>query len=470
MHYKLYLLFITLAFVFKTDTFAQSSPISLRDSIKVNDSSSFAIFPKATVDYTNKIHVVWVDGRSNPNGGIYYSVSENNGLSFNNNISLSADYPGGYSLQPVIQSNMDNMIVAFERYEQNTSSEGKIVLKISRDLGKTFNLKKEISISGMTAVSNGPDGYMNVNLAYRSNIIFLTWQAKNIIDGKNYIYFARYNIQTDTVEIKKAIQEGGRLPSIILDNNGFILIAYAYQGGIYLIRSTDSGNNFNSPTMITSDGSFPFIALNKNTNNVYLSWSRFGGVTPTNVFLARSADGGNTFLTEVNATRDRFTSNLGAVEPPYPIVLNQATQKVYVLWRDTENSGVYSLEYDNSLNNESSITQISPENIKSSGFGLYLASLNTNDMAYLYSFYLNNNYNIYYRATNYSPLPPTVTPTPSCILGSIGDIDCSGVIDISDFKYIVSKYGLNEVKADLNKSTKVNFVDAAILLMNFGRK
>jgi hypothetical protein len=62
---------------------------------------------------------------------------------------------------------------------------------------------------------------------------------------------------------------------------------------------------------------------------------------------------------------------------------------------------------------------------------------------------------------------PTVTPTPSCMLG---DIDCSGHVNAIDLSRLILKFGQSgSMPEDIDGSGQVNAIDLAILLGNFGK-
>lgn len=67
-----------------------------------------------------------------------------------------------------------------------------------------------------------------------------------------------------------------------------------------------------------------------------------------------------------------------------------------------------------------------------------------------------------------SATTPTPSPTPIHCL-PLGNINCTGTVNVSDLSYLISKFGGNDSSVDLDDSGKVNVIDLSILLANFGR-
>ncbi|MFC1790548.1 hypothetical protein ACFLZP_03635, partial [Patescibacteria group bacterium] len=51
----------------------------------------------------------------------------------------------------------------------------------------------------------------------------------------------------------------------------------------------------------------------------------------------------------------------------------------------------------------------------------------------------------------------------------LGDVDCSGQVDVADFFYLVSNYNSGDAGADLDDNGQVNALDISLLLANFGQ-
>jgi hypothetical protein len=107
---------------------------------------------------------------------------------------------------------------------------------------------------------------------------------------------------------------------------------------IWFAKSTDGGITFGTPINIsktsgTSKG--PTISVGVNNNNIYIAWTEL--ISNNNeIYLSKSADGGATFSAGVN-----ISSNSGISDSPQLAVWpgsSSSTDTVYVAWRDTTNS------------------------------------------------------------------------------------------------------------------------------------
>ena len=87
-------------------------------------------------------------------------------------------------------------------------------------------------------------------------------------------------------------------------NNVYVAYTSQVNGGssVLFTRSTDRGASFSTPISVSNDeasGSFSFLnAIAATGNNVYVVWSRVTN-TATDIFLAKSNDGGLTFTIPV---------------------------------------------------------------------------------------------------------------------------------------------------------------------------
>jgi hypothetical protein len=103
------------------------------------------------------------------------------------------------------------------------------------------------------------------------------------------------------------------------------------QGSILFTRSTDRGASFSTPILVsTADTGFSFLdAIAANGNNVYVVWT---GVTPaSDIYLAKSTDGGATFSSPISITVE---SESNARNP----VIAVSGDNVYVVWQDFRNA------------------------------------------------------------------------------------------------------------------------------------
>jgi len=148
---------------------------------------------------------------------------------------------------------------------------------------------------------------------------------------------------------------------------------------IFFKRSTDNGATFGPPKNLSNDPGFngkPRMAASG--NSVYVVWEG-EGLSGQDVFLVRSADGGNNFGSPINL------SNHGATENPK---IAASGNNVYVVWADAS-FGNFEVAFKRSTNNGASFGSIKnlsnnpPESlspkVKASGDNVYVLWNDDND-------------------------------------------------------------------------------------------
>jgi hypothetical protein len=69
-----------------------------------------------------------------------------------------------------------------------------------------------------------------------------------------------------------------------------------------------------------------------------------------------------------------------------------------------------------------------------------------------------------------TPAPTSTQPSPTPVnCTPLGDINCSGKVDIMDLSALLTAFGSSNITSDLNNNGKVDIGDLSILLSNFGR-
>src|SRR6476469_8061612 len=117
-------------------------------------------------------------------------------------------------------------------------------------------------------------------------------------------------------------------PKIALSGNNMYAVWSDTSTGnseIFLARSTDGGLTFSTPTNLSSDsGQSRTPSIAASNSNVYVVWSSNVG-SNSEIFLARSTDGGLTFSTS------DISNNAGFSYTPQLAV---SGSNVYVVWND----------------------------------------------------------------------------------------------------------------------------------------
>jgi len=133
-----------------------------------------------------------------------------------------------------------------------------------------------------------------------------------------------------------------RDPSIATDPNGNIYVAWAdnrddSSGDIYLAKSTDGGNSFETNVRVDDTGlstgaqHYPSIVIDTN-GNIYVVWIDYRNGN-SDIYFAKSTDGGNSF--ETNVRVDDTGSSI--VEQLNPSIATDQNGNIYIVWQDNRN-------------------------------------------------------------------------------------------------------------------------------------
>lgn len=191
------------------------------------------------------------------------------------------------------------------------------------------------------------DNYGSMSPADSSIILF----TRSTDQGNSWSAPVRLNtVAGDCEDSSKTVE--GAVPCV--GPNGEIYVAWAGANGILFDRSLDKGQSWLSndifvdnvggpgwdyeiPGLIRCNG-LPFIACDLSggpyTGNIYINWSdQTNGTNNTDVWLARSTDGGNHWTGYIKVNTDI----LPAHQFMSSMTVDQATGYIYVLFYDRRN-------------------------------------------------------------------------------------------------------------------------------------
>uniref|UniRef100_A0A7C4XEW9 T9SS type A sorting domain-containing protein n=1 Tax=candidate division WOR-3 bacterium TaxID=2052148 RepID=A0A7C4XEW9_UNCW3 len=156
-----------------------------------------------------------------------------------------------------------------------------------------------------------------------------TWIAETVFVEPTYIWDSDPGLTVDTA---------GNFYAVILSFN-----STSEPNGLFVLKSTDGGISWGPPVTVINGvpGVFEdkeLIACDRSggpyTNNLYVAWTRFYN---TQILISRSTDGGNSFVGPV------LVSDAGNVQWPVPAV--GPNSEVYVAWCSD-----FSIRFDRSTN------------------------------------------------------------------------------------------------------------------------
>jgi len=266
---------------------------------RVNDgpAGSMQGSPFVVVDRTGMIHVAWTDYRNNPNGDLYLSRSTDGGRTFSANAPI---HTGG---------------------------------------------KPETGLQRGVQFVIAPNGTMH-----------FIWQERQ--EGDIDVYYSRSTDGGATFSTPKPISgDQGRdsqdFPSIAVDSAGTVYVAFVddremrtgfnAQTQIYMVRSTNDGLTF-SPAIRASNmpGANGGSCECCNTSiaaspdgHVYISF-RSDIDNLRDIWIARSFDRGETFVTAVRAASERW--KLNACPTTGSSIVLDREETAHVAWRDSRPS------------------------------------------------------------------------------------------------------------------------------------
>src|SRR5229473_2662472 len=296
----------------------------------VSNSAGFSFNPRVAVDTGGTINVVWQDSPDFfRTSNVFFSRSSDAGNTFSTPMNLSGTSSSAfYSTPQIAVHNAGNISIVWESDTGNLA----IWFSGSSDGGATF--------SAPTMLSTNTGGSIDSQIAVDKNgNINVVWEDD--LAGHSDISFSRSadNGATFSPPMNLSNPLGNSLansnsPRLALDLLGNIDVVWANDSpgnfDIFISRSTDGGVNFSGPKNISRSSTFssnPFIAVDAG-GNINLVWADINPADlNTDIFFARSSDGGATFSTAQNVSHSSgFSSN--------PWLTVDAGANINVSWED----------------------------------------------------------------------------------------------------------------------------------------
>ncbi|HVO52590.1 MAG TPA: PKD domain-containing protein [Thermoanaerobaculia bacterium] len=279
--------------------------VTFSTPLRLNASGAFAYESAFAVDATGRIFVAWsgrAPGETSPR--IYFARSTDGGATFSAPAAVNA--AGGYSVLPsIVADRSGNLVIAW------FDVSGTAVVRWSRSTNAGTSFSTPGSISDSLTVFARP------GLAIDSkNDVFLAWTQQTFSSASTSV-------------IRLAVSKAGAAfgsaatvtPSTVFafapdlatgpdDSVGLAFCALAVTGGtigtnrqIGFSRSTNGGGAFSNPVLVSSavDQAYvPAVAFEP-SGAIDLAWEEFSyDDVQSDVFAARSTDGGNTFSQPAN--------------------------------------------------------------------------------------------------------------------------------------------------------------------------
>ena len=280
-----------------------------------------SICPDVAVE-GNTVYVVWEDLSSMSWGGIYFRKSTDGGATWQSIIPIALRGVDDYDYyRPAIVVKDSSVFVAFAK---NVDSDGMLKFKKSTNRGQTWS--QEIHISDRAVEGHWAKLVLNsVGLYVTYGNGLRIWCNRSTNWGDTW---------SNDIFISDMESSIAQWPSIGADDNGGIYVTwfdykyspYGWTGDIFLRRSMDNGQTWDSIMVLTSNHLCIESDVCADTSSVHVVWhdERYEG--NVEIFHRRSIDSGFSWQEEDRLTDAPYDSN----DPR----ITTDKGKVYMVWRE----------------------------------------------------------------------------------------------------------------------------------------
>lgn len=295
--------------------------VTFTTPINLSNDSADSGSQQIAADTTGNIYVVWE--HDSLDLGIFFSRSTDGGATFSAPLVLSTNASGSFSPQIAVGLS-GNITVVWEDDAQLTSD---VSFSHSSNHGANFSVPESLSLhignSGSAQIATDANG--NIDVVWINNS-----------PGNFDIFFSR-SADGITFSAPKDISNASGLaqnPQIALDAKGNINVMWQdntppdSNSDIYFARSADGGVTFSNPLNISNTAGFsanPFLTMDARAN-INVAWE---DNTPGNqdIFFSRSTDSGATFSVPLN-----LSSDAGLSLAPY--IAADGNGNINAAWQD----------------------------------------------------------------------------------------------------------------------------------------
>jgi len=319
-------------------TFAESEPVNISNSM----SKSF--HPQILSDKEN-LYVVWTD-ESPGNRDIFFSKSNDGGMTFSNTVNLSNNT--GSSLFPRIAISENNVYVTWYDYSPCKSD---IFFANSQNGGETFEI---INLSSSPGVSYNPW------VATSGEKVYVVWNDSTLPDqsippGESVCQEGYDSTQHQDIFLAVSDDNGFTFEQVritktlfawnpriaVMDNSIFLIWNQQKTTGVtdlFFSMSDDDGESFSKPKNVSnSDNRSEDGAIKVSENNIYIIWKETMSKS-SDIYFTKSLNNGNSFSPPTNLSNDNKKSTLTR-----DAQLKLDGNNIYVVWyeRPPDSSGVF---------------------------------------------------------------------------------------------------------------------------------
>lgn len=284
--------------------------------VVISDETKLAAFPQMAVS-DNHVYFTWLEMADTNSTNVVFAKSDDGANSIDPPVFLT-NHAGNSGIPKLIATGSQVYLV----WEDNKKENFDIFLSKSDDYGTTFH--PQVDVSSTSGQSGTPQ------IAISKDNVYAVWMDDT--SGNYDILFAKSSDGGKSfgtpVNISKLHTDSGYPQLAVSGNNVYVtwtqtIVDPNYD--VYFVKSSDGGNTFDTPINVSKNfgpSGWPNVAAD---GNVYVSWVD-SSPGKFDLFITKSSDGGVTFenYTNVSSSKDESYNSKMAV-------LNNA---VYLTWEE----------------------------------------------------------------------------------------------------------------------------------------
>jgi BNR repeat-like domain len=300
-------------------------------SKRVTYTAGSSIGPDIAVDSSGKLYVVWED-KTPGNSEIYFKKSTDKGTTWSANKRVT--WTDGISMASSVAVDSSNRLHLV--WDEFTSGNFEIFYKKSTDGGATWSTSKNLSSTS----GNSVNAAMVVN---SPDTIHVVWY--DFAPGNFELYYKKSTNGGSSWSAKKRItwnSGASTFPAIVVDPSGNLHVAWsdATSGSaeIYYKKSTDGGATWTAGKALATnsvESTTPDLTVDI-SGHLHLVWSADSPYT-SEIYYRKSTDKGATW-----AAAQRLTWNSG--DSQVPVIAVYGSANIHVFWYD-DTPGNYEIYY-----------------------------------------------------------------------------------------------------------------------------
>ena len=254
--------------------------------INLSNNTGFSEHPQIAVS-KNGIFIIWADNTDSNNTEIMFTKSVDNGTAFSKPINLSNNLQNSNNQE--ISAFNENVYIVWQNIDQNNNNNknSSIMFKGSIDSGNTFNDTIEVA-------TDTNDAYPKVNSF--EDYVYIVWNSEN--------------------------------NKISQDNNN--------NNGLFFIKSSDKGNNFENSIRI-AHYNFGESQIAVNGNEVFIVWGGLYEKNINDIYFVKSDDNGTSFTDpytiQEKVTKPESKVHSNKINHPTNVEITN-NDPAYIVWQD----------------------------------------------------------------------------------------------------------------------------------------